>query len=87
VLSRSGLPRRHLSLKPIDTGAYDVISEPGSFYDTILGVGTGPVRTALRGNIVVLHPLSPKDHVIDGDVSFTNGEAYSVTYRVHVGRR
>jgi hypothetical protein len=64
-----------------------VVSESGSFYDTILDVGTGPVRTALRANIVFLHPLSRGDHVIEGAVRFANGEAYSVTYHVHVGGR
>jgi hypothetical protein len=32
-----------LPLQAIDTGAYDIISEPGGFYDTI-GVGTGTIR-------------------------------------------
>jgi hypothetical protein len=81
------LDGRSLSLRPIDTGAYDVVSEPGSFYDTILGVGTGPVRSALRANVVVLHPLSRGDHVLEGAVNFTSGEAYSVTYHLHVGSR
>jgi hypothetical protein len=78
------LDGRSLPLQPIDTGAYDVISESGSFYDSILGLGTGPIRTALRADIVFLHPLSPGEHVIEGAVSLTNGEAYSVTYHVHV---
>jgi len=49
-----------------------------------LGLGTGPIRTALRGNIVFLHPLSRGDYVIEGAVTFGNGDAYSVTYHVHV---
>lgn len=74
-----------LPLQPIDTGAYDVISEPGSFYDAIVGVGTGPIRTALVANVVFLHPLTPGDHVIEGAVSFVGDGEFSVTYHVHVG--
>jgi hypothetical protein len=79
------LDGKALPLQPIDTGAYDVISETGSFYDTILGVGTGPIRTALRANVVFLHPLPPGDHVIEGAVSFVGDGEFSVTYHVHVG--
>lgn len=75
-----------LALQPVDSGAFDVVSEPGSFYDAVVGVGTGTVRTALRGNLVVLHPLTPGDHVLEGAVSFADGSTYSVTYQVHVGR-
>jgi hypothetical protein len=75
-----------LPLQAIDAGAFDVISEPGSFYDVILGVGTGSIRTALRGNVVVLHPMRPGDHVIQSEVTFTeDGGAFSATYHVHVG--
>lgn len=74
-----------LPLQPIDTGAYDVISEPGSFYDTAVGVGTGPIRTALRANVVFLHPLTPGDHVVAATVSFVGDGEFSVTYNVHVG--
>jgi hypothetical protein len=79
------LDGKALPLQPIDTGVYDVISEPGSFYDTVLGVGTGDIRTALRANVVFLHPLTPGDHVIEGAVSFVGDGEYSVTYNVHVG--
>jgi hypothetical protein len=78
------LDGKALPLQPIDTGAYDVISAPGSFYDTI-GVGTGTIRTALRANVVFLHPLTPGDHVIEGAVSFVGDGEFSVTYHVHVG--
>jgi hypothetical protein len=74
-----------LPLKTIGTGAYNVISETGSFYDAIIGVGTGPIRTAVVGNVVVLHPLTPGDHDIHGAVSFVSGAEYSATYDVHVG--
>jgi hypothetical protein len=81
------LDGRALPLQAIDTGPYDVISAPGSFYDAILGVGTGPIRTVLRGNVVVLHPLTPGDHVIQGAVSFAGGGGdFSATYNVHVGK-
>jgi hypothetical protein len=79
------LDGKALPLQPIDTGVYDVISEPGSFYDTVLGVGTGDIRTALRANVVFLHPLTPGDHVIEGAVSFVGDGEYSVTYNLHVG--
>jgi hypothetical protein len=81
-LALDGTP---LPLRAINAGVYDVISEPGSFYDSIVGLGTGPVRTALKGNLVFLHPLIPGDHEIVGEVLFTDGEHYSVTYHVHVG--
>jgi hypothetical protein len=75
-----------LPLRTINAGVYDVISEPGSFYDVIVGVGTGPIRTALVGNVVFLHPLRPGDHVIESEVTFTGtGGAFSATYDVHVG--
>jgi hypothetical protein len=67
------------------TGAWDVISEEGSFYDTIYGLGTGPVRTALTGELVVLHPLSPGDHVIEAAVTFTDDLGdYSAVYHIQV---
>jgi hypothetical protein len=78
------LDGRALPLQPIDTGAYDIVSEPGGFYDTI-GVGTGVIRTAIRSNVVFLRPLSPGDHVIEGAVSFVGDGEFSVTYHVHVG--
>ncbi len=75
-----------VALTPIDTGAYDVISEPGSFYDTIYEIGTGPIRTALRANVVVIHPLTPGEHVIEAAVTFVGGGGdFSATYTLHVG--
>ena len=79
------LDGRALPLKTIDAGVFDVMSEPGSFYDVIFGL-TGSVRSALRGNVVFLHPLTPGDHEIIGEVTFTGtGGAFSATYHVHVG--
>jgi hypothetical protein len=76
---------RAIRLRPISAGVFDVVSEPGSFYDSILGVGTGPIRTALIGNVVFLHPMSPGDHTIETEVTFTgSGGAFSATYHVHV---
>jgi hypothetical protein len=83
---RVTLDGRDLVLRTTDTGAYDVISEPGGFYDTVQGLGTGPIRTVIRGNLVVLHPLRPGEHTITAAVSFTNGAEYSVTYHLHVHR-
>jgi hypothetical protein len=74
-------------LHRVSTGAYDVISEPGSFYDQILGLGTGAIRTVVTGDVVFIHPLAPGRHVIEAAVTFTpvsNGD-YSATYNVHVG--
>jgi hypothetical protein len=81
-LTLDGTP---LPLKAIDTGAYDVIAEPGSFYNAVIGLDPGPVRTALRANVVFLHPLSVGDHVIEAEASFTTGEMFSATYLLHVG--
>jgi hypothetical protein len=72
-----------LPLQQINAGAFDVISEPGGFYDTV-GIGTGTIRTALVANLVFLHPLAPGDHVIEGAVSFVGDGEFSVTYHVHV---
>ena len=78
------LDGRALPLKTIDAGVFDVNSASGSFYDTLFEQ-TGSVRTALVGNIVVLHPLTPGDHVIESEVTFTGtGGAFSATYHVHV---
>jgi hypothetical protein len=79
------LDGRELRLKPIDTNAYSVNSEPGSFYDAVIGVGTGPIRTAIRANLVFLHPLTPGDHVIEAEVHFAEGGGdFSATYEIHV---
>lgn len=74
-----------LPLMGIDTGPYDVIAEQGSFYNAIIGLDVGPVRTALRANIVFLQPLSVGGHVIEARAFFTDGERYSATYHLHVG--
>jgi hypothetical protein len=74
-----------VALQTIDTGFFDVISEPGSFYDTVLGIGTGPIRTAVRGNVVFLHPLSPGHHVIEAHVAFIGDGEFSATYHIDVG--
>jgi hypothetical protein len=79
------LDGRELRLKPIDTGAYTVNSEPGSFYDSVIGVGTGPIRTAIRANLVFLHPLTPGDHVIEAETHFAGGGGdFSAIYNIHV---
>jgi hypothetical protein len=76
-----------IPLHTVTTGAYDVMSEAGSFYDQILGVGTGPIRTVVTGDVVFIHPLSPGEHVIEAAITFTpvsNGD-FSAVYHVHVG--
>ena len=81
------LDGRKLRLKPIDTGAFTVNSEPGSFYDAVIGVGTGPIRTAIRANLVFLRPLAPGHHVLEAEVRFDSGEEFSATYNIHVPGR
>ena len=79
------LDGRSLRLKPIDTGAYRIVSEPGSFYDAVIGVGTGPIRTAIRANLVFIRPLSRGDHVIEAEVHFAEGGGdFSASYLIHV---
>ena len=75
----------NIPLRDIDTGAYNVSSQSGSFYDAILGVGTGPIRTVLIANVVAIHPLTPGDHTIQSAVTFVNDGAFSATYHIHVG--
>jgi hypothetical protein len=79
------LDGRMLRLKPIDTGAYRIVSEPGSFYDSVIGVGTGPIRTAIRANLVFIRPLSRGNHVIEAEVHFAEGGGdFSATYLIHI---
>jgi hypothetical protein len=75
----------NIPLKEISTGAYDVISQKGSFYDTVMDLGTGPIRTALVANVVAIHPLTPGDHTIEAAVIFIGDGAFSATYHIHVG--
>ena len=75
---------RNVPLRTTITGAYDVISEPGSFYDTILGVGAGPIRSALVGNVVTFRHLSRGHHVIESAVSFVGDGSFSATYHIDV---
>ena len=56
-----------------------------AFYDAVLEVGTGPIRTAIRANLVFIRPLSRGDHVIEADVHFAEGGGdFSATYLIHV---
>ena len=81
-LSLDGEP---IPLQVSDTGAYDVISQAGSFYDTVYGVGTGPIRTALLANVVAIHPLPPGEHTIEAAATFIGDGEFSGTYHIHVG--
>jgi hypothetical protein len=77
---------RPIEVRDIDAGVFDVDAQAGSFYDTVLGVGTGDIRTALIGDVVFLHPLPPGDHTIRTEITFTGSAgAFSATYHVHVG--
>jgi hypothetical protein len=80
VLTLDGEP---LKLRTAITGAYDIEAAAGSFYD-VIGVGTGDIRTAIVGNVTLIHPLPPGDHVIESEVLFSDGEHFSATYRIHV---
>jgi hypothetical protein len=74
-----------IRLKPIDTKAYTIVSQTGSFYDTAIGIGTGPVRTAIRANLVFIRHLRPGDHVIEAEVHFADGGGdFSAVYEIHV---
>jgi hypothetical protein len=75
----------NVPLQEFETGAYNVISQPGSFYDTILGAGTGPIRTALVADVVAIRPLTPGDHTIQAAVNFIGDGDFSGTYHIHVG--
>jgi hypothetical protein len=75
----------NVPLQEFETGAYNVHSQSGSFYDTILGVGTGPIRTALVADVVAIHPLTPGNHTIQAAVNFIGDGNFSGTYHIHVG--
>lgn len=81
------LDGRSIPLTTTSTGAFDVESEPGSAYDAIIGLGTGPIRTAVVGQYTLLHPLRPGEHEIYGRVDLApgGGPRLDVTYNVHVG--
>jgi hypothetical protein len=85
VSNHLSLDGRSLPLIVTSTGAFDVTSEPGSFYDAIIGLGTGTIRNAIEGNFTMIHALPPGDHTLEGSVLLTDGENYSVTYTIHVG--
>jgi hypothetical protein len=75
----------NVPLREIETGAYDVISESGSFYDAVVDLGTGPIRTALVADVLAIPPLTPGDHTIEAAVSFVGDGEFSATYHIHVG--
>ncbi|HVQ86779.1 MAG TPA: hypothetical protein VMT88_01225 [Actinomycetes bacterium] len=81
------LDGRSIPLVTTTLKAFDVISEPGSAYDTVIGLGTGPIRTALVGQVTVLRPLTPGDHTVYATVDFApaGGPFLDVTYHIHVG--
>jgi hypothetical protein len=76
---------KDIPLQVFDTGVFDVMSQKGSFYDTVLGVGTGPIGTALLANVVAIHPLTPGEHTIEAAASFVGDGEFSGTYHIHVG--
>jgi hypothetical protein len=80
------LDGRSVPLTTSQTGAFDVISQPGSAYDAVFGLGTGPIRTAVTGQFTVLHPLRPGEHQIVAHVDFnpTGGPIFNVTYNITV---
>lgn len=79
------LDGKDIPLQVFDTGAFDVISQKGSFYDTVLGAGTGAIRTVLLANVVAIHPLTPGNHTIEVAVDFVGDGSFGGTYRIHVG--
>jgi hypothetical protein len=79
------LDGKDIPLQVFDTGVFDVISQKGSFYDTVYDIGTGPIGTALLANVVAIHPLAPGDHTIEAAASFIGDGEFSGTYHIHVG--
>jgi hypothetical protein len=79
------LDGRALPLFVTQTGAWDVDSQSGSFFDAVFELGTGDIRTALAGNFTVILPLSPGEHELEADVDFGANGAFSATYQIHVG--
>jgi len=79
------LDGKNVPLRVFDTGVFNVVSQKGSFYDTALGIGTGPIGTALLANVVAIHPLRPGNHTMETAVSFIGDGSFSATYHVHVG--
>jgi hypothetical protein len=84
-VDRLSLDGKDIPLQVFDTGAFDVISQKGSFYDTVYDIGTGPIGTALLADVVAIHPLRPGDHTIDTAASFIGDGEFSGTYHIHVG--
>lgn len=80
------LDGRSVPLATTQTGAFNVNSQPGSAYDAVFDLGTGPIRTAVTGQFTVLHPLRPGKHQIVADVDFnpTGGPIFGVTYNIMV---
>ena len=75
---------RPVRLTTTATGGFDVISEPGSSYDVDFGLGTGVIRTAAFGQFTLLHPLTPGQHRIVGNVDFGPAGEFGITYTLDV---
>lgn len=76
---------RPVRLTTTETGAFDVISEPGSAYDVDFGLGTGVIRTAAVAQFTLLLPMTPGQHEIVGHVDFGSLGEFGVTYTLNVG--
>lgn len=76
---------RSVRLTTTETGAFDVMSEPGSAYDVDFGLGTGVIRTAAVAQFTLLHPLTPGQHEIVGQVDFGSLGQFGITYTLDVG--
>lgn len=76
---------RPVRLTTAETGAFNVFSEPGSAYDVDFGLGTGVIRTAAVGQWTLLHPLTPGQHEIVGNVDFGPLGEFGITYTLDVG--
>lgn len=79
------LDGRSLRLFTTSSGAFDVVAETGSFFESVFGLGTGTIRTAITGQFAVILPLAPGAHDLDASVAFSNGDAFSATYHIVVG--
>lgn len=68
-----------------NVGAITVRSEPGSFYDVAIGVGTGPIRTALTGSFMTIEDLPCGRHRLRTRVDFgVPGARFGGTWRIRV---
>jgi hypothetical protein len=71
--------------KTFNLGAFTVRSEAGSFYDGVIGLGTGAIRTSLTGTFLTIPPDGCGRHVLRSFVDFGRaGEVFGGTYHIRI---